>query len=1327
MKKYILLFFFYCGISSLIGQQYHTESNHCFFYENKGQIVDQHRNQNSAVRYLFTSGGLNVQIRNDGFSYDVYEKKKKYRDLPTNKPIETGVYTKKRPDYDVEYQFHRVDIDFVNANKNSEIVAQGQSTDSEHYYNLPHRPNGVENVHRFEKITYKNLYPNIDVVFFKPSDSLKPIEYNFIVHPGGKVSDIRLHFKGAPTALKDGKIEMKLRFGELQENIPSSWIENENKKNHIAVHYNNLGNGVFGFQTAQDLFDKTVIIDPVPTRVWGSYFGGDGEEYGRMKADRNNNMYLFGYTSSTNNVATAGTFQENITDGYDAFIIKMNKEGKRIWGTYYGNKYFDYTGGVDFDQNFNVYAGILSEKPNPAYPFNVNYYYPKIIFLKLNPSGNLLKAKEIGSETGDPTYGPYFDHTDINDLKLLNNKAYIIGATRVSGFGTPGSYQENFNGIFDGFLCRFDNLTADLDYFTYAGANGATDLYTIFNADSSGIEIMGATRAIDFQMINPFQATNNQNYSIGGNNGLYLKFSESGNLIKSSYLGGQQSYYFPTAQRFGNDVMFGAKMQTQKKFCYYLVDTVTNTIKDYKEVDAYNINGIIYIDTHRNIYTSGQADNDRPWITLLTTPDAYLPKIGKYSSVYYTKYDINFQRVWSTFYQGNGGTQMGMITKDYDEYLYLWGMSSRNFTGIATPNTFQQTTSATSNDMYIAKFADCQSNINVSFTPTCIGQNLQLSASGGANYEWFGPNGFYSTQQNPIISNAQAIHSGEYFVKMNGGQSCGGTFSLLITVGSPTLPILDIPTLPDITAFCSTTVTNIPTATTGCGTKIYATTTEPLTYKIPGNYVIHWKYDDGQGHILNQDQNIIIQGTPTPVVDSMQNFCKIAHPTIGDIVITGNAVKWYDDAGNLLITTTALTDGANYYVTQTISGCESPKKEITIKLNDPDQPTGNIKQDFCSAQHPTVSNLIAIGQNIIWYNAAGNILTNTAPLIDGETYFATQMINSCESSQKLAVTVSVSNGGILGNNFSDSFCNDTVSNSKVVNLNDYKTKLVTDITGLFFEFFDASNTAIPNPSSQTIGIGQNVYVVRISNNLGCYIFVKLILTLHPKPEVKLPLNNEFCNGQHVTLDAGSGFTVYEWTKEGSTKIIGTSQTLDISEVGKYWVKVKNGFGCENSGSTTISRSVLGTITGIQIVNNNATIVISSTGDYLYSLDNLNWQSTNVFFNLSNGNYTVFVKTKTGCTIGQLKFTIFDVNNSFSPNDDGINDTWTVEGIENYPNSEITVLDRNGVKVLSVLTAGSFEWNGKLNGCSLPTGIYWYIIKLSDQRILNGWLLLKNRN
>ena len=464
-----------------------------------------------------------------------------------------------------------------------------------------------------------------------------------------------------------------------------------------------------------------------------------------------------------------------------------------------------------------------------------------------------------------------------------------------------------------------------------------------------------------------------------------------------------------------------------------------------------------------------------------------------------------------------------------------------------------------------------------------------------------------------------------------------------------------------------------------------------------------------------------------PFANDSQTFCKINTPKISDIKITGTGIKWYDAAGNPLNVNTLLSDRTKYFASQTMNGCESAKTGITVSINDSLPPTGNTQQDFCSAQNPKLSNLIVNGQDIIWYDLSGAVLATSTLLSDGKTYYATQTLSGCESTQKLAVKVNVANGGIPADDYSATFCNDTTANSRTINLNDYKTNLVSNTSDYVFEFFDAANQTISNHSNVTLNIGSNIFNVKISNALGCFVYAKLTLTLNPKPILNLPETAEFCEGKSIDINAGSGFSSYEWTKDSNPNIISTKQILSVSEVGKYTVKVKNASGCENTGSVSVTKSSFGTVIGVQIVNNTATVIMSNPGDFIFSLDNSIWQSANIFNNLPNGNHTVFVKTPAGCVIGQMNFTIFNVSNSFTPNADGINDTWKIDGIENYPNSEIKVYDRNGNMVLSKLTNGSFEWDGKYNSRPLPTGNYWYIIKVSDGRIMNGWLLIKNRN
>lgn len=71
-------------------------------------------------------------------------------------------------------------------------------------------------------------------------------------------------------------------------------------------------------------------------------------------------------------------------------------------------------------------------------------------------------------------------------------------------------------------------------------------------------------------------------------------------------------------------------------------------------------------------------------------------------------------------------------------------------------------------------------------------------------------------------------------------------------------------------------------------------------------------------------------------------------------------------------------------------------------------------------------------------------------------------------------------------------------------------------------------------------------------------------------------------------------------------------------------------------------------------------------------------------------------------------------NTFSPNGDGINDTWVIPGIEKFPDCEIAVFTRWGQRVFFSIgyTEGN-RWNGTHNGKKLEAGTYFYTIDLKD--------------
>ena len=72
----------------------------------------------------------------------------------------------------------------------------------------------------------------------------------------------------------------------------------------------------------------------------------------------------------------------------------------------------------------------------------------------------------------------------------------------------------------------------------------------------------------------------------------------------------------------------------------------------------------------------------------------------------------------------------------------------------------------------------------------------------------------------------------------------------------------------------------------------------------------------------------------------------------------------------------------------------------------------------------------------------------------------------------------------------------------------------------------------------------------------------------------------------------------------------------------------------------------------------------------------------------------------------------DIVNSFTPNDDGVNDYWDFVNLKYYSKIIISVFDRNGFKVYSCFDENC-KWDGKMDGKELPAGTYYYTIDLND--------------
>jgi gliding motility-associated-like protein len=121
--------------------------------------------------------------------------------------------------------------------------------------------------------------------------------------------------------------------------------------------------------------------------------------------------------------------------------------------------------------------------------------------------------------------------------------------------------------------------------------------------------------------------------------------------------------------------------------------------------------------------------------------------------------------------------------------------------------------------------------------------------------------------------------------------------------------------------------------------------------------------------------------------------------------------------------------------------------------------------------------------------------------------------------------------------------------------------------------------------------------------------------------------------------------------------------------------------------------------------------IAEPGEFEYSLDGITFSREQIFRNLKGGEYSVFVREINGCRLLETKVFILSFPEFFTPNGDGNNDRWKINGYfgETY---EIYIYDRYG-KLLVVLTPENDSWDGTYNGNPMPADDYWFRTILAD--------------
>ncbi len=371
-------------------------------------------------------------------------------------------------------------------------------------------------------------------------------------------------------------------------------------------------------------------------RIWGTYYGGPGNEYGGGCAtDAAGNVYLAGSTNSGSFDLAANGFQNTYTGGMgDAFLVKFDASGARIWATYYGGGATDYGHSVAIDIAGNVYlAGSTNSLSGIASGGFQN------TFGGGNSDAYLVKFDYNGNRLWATYYGGLGDEWCRGLATDAAGNVYMSGSTNdSSGFIASGGFQNSYGGgNTDAFLVKFD-ANGNRLWATYYGGTGDEEsgseegINTNIATDASGdVYMAGYTTSLNNIASGGFQDTSVYQSAF------LVKFNANGNRLWGTYYGGVTSS------------SFGSGTATDASGNVYLTGGVTD-----------GSSNLAYKGFQDTIGNTGGGD------------DAFL-----------VKFDANGNRIWATFYGGAGNDYGEQVATDVEGSVYMAGITN-SFTNIAS-------------------------------------------------------------------------------------------------------------------------------------------------------------------------------------------------------------------------------------------------------------------------------------------------------------------------------------------------------------------------------------------------------------------------------------------------------------------------------------------------------------------------------------------------------------------------------------------------------------------------------------------------------------------
>jgi Beta-propeller repeat len=623
-------------------------------------------------------------------------------------------------------------MDLIGANQQATVSGLDRQAGVTNYFIGNDPSQWHTNIANYGKVEYQNVYAGINLVYYGNQQQL---EYDFVVAPGAKPSDIQLAFSGANSISLDaqGDLVLHTSSGDVLQRAPVIYQDIGGVRHLVAGSFELGDHDQVTFNVGAYDTTRPLTIDPILS--YSNYLGGNNSDFGESIAvDASGNAYVTGETASANFPTTTGAYQTSFGGNYDAFVTKVNAGGTAVvYSTYLGGSSDDEAYGIAVDGSGNAYvAGETSSSNFPttsgAYQTSNGGNYDGFV-TKLNPGGTaLVYSTYLGGSNYDGCNG-----IAVNS----SGNAFVTGATLSSNFPTTaGAFQSGWSGTEKGFITELNTSGTARVYSTYLGGNSSDATEGIAVDGSGNAYVTGFANSSNFPTTSGAFQTSHASDN-GYQDAFVTKLNSSGSaLVYSTFLGGNHgdTGYSIAVDSSGDAYVTGATASTN--FPVTTGAFQTSNGGGLLDVFVTKLNstgsGLIYStylggsgeDRGFGIAVNGSGDafvtGDTQSTSFPTTSDAFQSSFGGTDDAFLTEVNASGSALAYSTYFGGSDTDIGQgIALDSSGNAYITGYTySTNF---PTTNDGLQTSSGGVADAFVAKFNFTQ---GPNITSVVINQNI---------------------------------------------------------------------------------------------------------------------------------------------------------------------------------------------------------------------------------------------------------------------------------------------------------------------------------------------------------------------------------------------------------------------------------------------------------------------------------------------------------------------------------------------------------------------------------------------------------------------------